>query len=61
MKNTSEKMNRALPYPPNAVTTTLTVATAMPVNIRKVLKQNPVADARIAVGNNRGIYMESIP
>ncbi len=61
MINTNEKMNNALPYPPKAVTTILTVNTAMPVRTRNVLKQNPVAEARIAVGNNKGIYMESIP
>ena len=59
--NTNEKMNSALPYPPKVLTTTPTVKTAAPVNKRPMLKQNPVADARIRVGNNNGMYSDNIP
>ena len=61
MINTNEKINNALLYPPNVATTTPTISTAAPVNRRPILKQKPVAEARIAVGNNNGIYMDNIP
>ena len=59
--NTKEKMNNALLYPPKAVTITPTNNTAVAVNNRPTLKQNPVAVARIETGNNNGINALSTP
>ena len=50
-----EKIKTALPYPPKKVTSEPIKKTTVAVNSLPMLKQNPVAEALITVGNNAGI------
>ena len=54
-------MKSELPYPPKTITSDPIKKTAAAVNKRPVLKQTPVADARMPGENSNGIYMDKIP
>lgn len=54
-KKAMEKVSNALLSPPKKATIAPTKKTEVAVKKRPMLKQNPVAVARITVGNNWGI------
>jgi hypothetical protein len=57
----NEKVKIAFPYPPRKKTSAPMKNTTVAVNNLPTLKQNPVADALTAVGNNEGIYTDKAP
>ena len=56
-----EKIKIALPYPPKKITSVPIKKTTVAVNNLPILKQNPVAEALMAVGNKCGIYTDNAP
>src|SRR5665213_883858 len=56
-----EKIKIALPYPPKKITSVPIKKTTVAVNNLPILKQNPVAEALMTVGNRCGIYTDKAP